>query len=118
MRFLTDQDVYELTVVWLRARGHEVLRARDIGLSRASDETILRMAAEEHRVLVTRDKDFGALTFLDRRVSHGVVLLRVLPESVAAVHEEFGRFLEEHQGQNLEGAFVVVEPGRHRIRRM
>jgi hypothetical protein len=36
---------------------------------------------------------------------------------VEAAHGELKRFLEEHEGEDLRGCFVVIEPGRHRIRR-
>lgn len=32
MRFLSDQDVWQVTVNFLRALGHEVQRAADVGL--------------------------------------------------------------------------------------
>ncbi len=64
MRFLADQDVYQATIDFLRSHGHSVLRAYDLGLSRAEDTVLLERAVAEGRVLVTRDKDFGALTFV------------------------------------------------------
>lgn len=117
MRFLADQDVYQATIDFLRSNGHSVLRAYDLGLSRAEDAMMLARAVAEKCVLITRDKDFGALTFVFRSESLGVVLLRVLPETVDAVHVELLRFIEEHRDEDLSQVFVVVEPGRHRIRR-
>jgi len=116
MRFLADQDVYHSTVLYLRALGHEVLRASDAGLARASDEELLRRACQEQRILITRDKGFGALVFLRFRKHSGVILLRVTPETVEAVHRELTRLLEVHTEVELRNCFVVVEPGRHRIR--
>jgi len=34
------------------------------------------------------------------------------------VHRELERFFEEHKEEELKGLFCVVEPGRHRIRRL
>ena len=62
MRFLLDQDVYELTVRLLVQSGGDVLRVRNLGLSRADDVTLLRTAQERGRVLVTRDRLSHALT--------------------------------------------------------
>lgn len=118
MRFLSDQDIWQVTVNFLQALGHEVQRAVDVGLERASDEQLLAYAHEEQRVLVTRDKGYGGLVFLAHREHSGVILLRVAPETVEAVHQELKRFLEEHEGEDLGGSFVVIEPGRHRIRRV
>jgi len=47
----------------------------------------------------------------------GVLYLRVLPSTLQAVHAELGRVLGLYGEGELQGAFVVIEPGRHRIRR-
>jgi predicted nuclease of predicted toxin-antitoxin system len=57
VRFLIDQDVYEVTARVLEGLGHGVLRVRDAGLAQAPDKGILRFAYGDGRVLVTRDKD-------------------------------------------------------------
>jgi predicted nuclease of predicted toxin-antitoxin system len=117
MKFLTDQDVFEVTVRHLRTLGHNVLPARKAGLSLAPDRDLLRWAHNARRVLVTRDKGFGQLVFLSGEPSAGVVLLRLEPATLKAVHQELERFLREHAGENLSGHFIIIEPGRHRIRR-
>lgn len=67
MRLFLDQDVYDITRRLLEAQGHEVLTAREAGLSRAEDFRLLRAAHEDRRLLVTRDRDFGRLVFGRRR---------------------------------------------------
>lgn len=118
MRFLADQDVWQVTINFLRALGHEVQRAADVGLERASDEQLLDHAHGAVRILLTRDKGFGHLVFATRRAHSGVILLRVTPETVDAVHQELERLLGEHSGEELGQSFVVVEAGRHRLRRL
>ncbi len=117
MKFLTDQDVYRVTVEFLRGLGYEVETAQEAGLSRAPDEEILERAREGGWVLITRDKGFGALAFVREEEHAGVILLRMDPQAVEAVHQELQRFLEEHKEEDLRGIFVVIEPGRHRLRR-
>jgi predicted nuclease of predicted toxin-antitoxin system len=87
VKFLTDQDVYEVTVLRLVALAHDVTRARELGLSRATDEQLLQRADREGRVLVTRDKGFGQLVFLHGQAHSGVILLRIDPISITPVHE-------------------------------
>ncbi|MHC5724920.1 MAG: DUF5615 family PIN-like protein, partial [Nostoc sp.] len=36
-----------------------------IGLSQASDEEILKIAQEQNRILITRDRDYGNLVFVN-----------------------------------------------------
>ncbi|MFQ5880988.1 MAG: DUF5615 family PIN-like protein [Candidatus Methylomirabilales bacterium] len=116
MRILTDQDVYQITVGFLQSLGHDVLRAKDAGLGSASDVALLEYADREGRVLVTRDKGYGGITFLERQEHGGILLLRVTPATIRAVHEELRRFFVEHQTIEMQSKFVVIEPGRHRIR--
>jgi predicted nuclease of predicted toxin-antitoxin system len=117
MRFLLDQDVYAVTGRFLRDAGHDVRTAADIGASRALDETLLATAHAQARLFMTRDRDFGALVFV-RGCEAGVIYLRVEPATFQAVHEELARVLESYTEEALRHAFVVVEPGRHRFRRL
>lgn len=117
MRILTDQDVYAVTTALLRQLGHDVLTAAERGLAASADEVLLEVPRTESRVLVTRGRDFGALVFSQRR-GGGVIFLRATPSTLQAVHRELERVLETYQEDELLGAFVVVEPGRHRRRKI
>jgi predicted nuclease of predicted toxin-antitoxin system len=117
MRFLADQDVYAVTVEFLRSLGHDVIPVSQIGLSQADDSDVLRAAQTQGRIFLTRDRDFGGLVFV-AGVGKGIVYLRVLPSTQDAVHEELRRVLTTHTEVELMGAFVVVEPGRHRFRKI
>jgi predicted nuclease of predicted toxin-antitoxin system len=115
MRVLVDQDVYAITVRFLRRLGHAVITTADIGCSQAADETLLAIAQEQGRIFVTRDRDFGGLVFV-RELGAGVIYLRITPSTVHAVHAELERVLQSYSEEDLQKAFVVVEPGRHRFR--
>lgn len=117
MKFLLDQDVYAVTDRFLSDLGHDVVPVARIGLSQADDEEILRVAQEQSRILVTRDRDFGNLVFV-KSLGSGVIYLRVLPSTKNAVHNELGRVLGVYPEEELARAFVVIEPGGHRIRRL
>ncbi len=118
MRFLIDQDVYQVTVDQLKQWGHDVTTARELGMHRASDERLLARAREAEWILVTRDKDFGALSFLKESLSTGVILLRLTPMTVEMVHRELGLLLNEQAEDELKSLFCVVEPHRYRIRHL
>ena len=117
MRFLLDQDVYALTVRFLRDLGHDVLPAAEAGLSQSDDLELIRYASKEDRLLVTRDRDFGALVFSGVAIA-SVIYLRTTPRTLDSVHTELAKALEEHGEDELRRAFVVVEPGQHRFRRL
>jgi predicted nuclease of predicted toxin-antitoxin system len=116
VRFLTDQDIYQITLEWLKSEGHDVATARELNLHRASDKDLLNKAVAEDRRVVTRDKDFGALVFLRKKLSPGVIILQTTPNTIADVHVEFKRLVREHDEEELRRSFCVVEAHRYRIR--
>lgn len=118
MRILADQDVYKLTIDKLKEWGHDVVTAKELGMQRASDEDLLNAAREDNRLLITRDKDFGALIFLREEVSTGIILLRVVPKTIEKVHRELQKLMQEHSERELNCSFCVVEPHRYRIRHL
>lgn len=117
MKFLVDQDVFAVTVRLLEALGHDVVRIAEMGLARAEDVALLLAAERERRLFVTRDRDFGAIVFVGS-MGRGVIYLRMLPSTQGAVHRELERVLATYTEEQLRGAFVVVEPGRHRFRKL
>lgn len=117
MRFLLDQDVYAITARFLTGLGHDVVTVAKIGYSQVKDVDLLRIAQEQNRIFVTRDRDFGGLVFV-KKVSVGVVYLRTSPSTQDPVHEELKRILEAYSEDDLRKAFVVVEPARHRLRKI
>jgi predicted nuclease of predicted toxin-antitoxin system len=117
MKFLADQDVYATTVRLLTGLGHDVVPVGQLGLAQASDSDLLRVAQEQGRLLVTRDRDYGGLVFV-QGLGTGVIYLRILPSTQGAVHVELERVLALRPEEELLGAFVVIEPGRHRFRKL
>ncbi len=78
MKLLLDQDVYASTAHFLRSLQHDIVTAAEIGASRKEDAILLRMAHEQDRIFVTRDRDFGSLVFVSDDPG-GVMYLRMLP---------------------------------------
>jgi len=117
MRFLLDHDVYLATARFLESLHHDVVQVAQIGLSRATDAHLLRVSQENKRILITRDRDFGALVFVNLMGS-GVIYLRLLPSTLISVHEELKRVLNSYNEEELRKSFVVVEAGGHRFRRL
>ncbi len=118
MRFFADQDVYGGTIAFLRSQRHDIQTAREASLSSAPDQEVLHHALEVERILLTRDSDYGSLTFLSAQPSTGIIFLRIARPTISQVHDELLRLLAEHTEEELHNLFIVVEPGRHRIRPM
>jgi predicted nuclease of predicted toxin-antitoxin system len=115
MRLFLDQDVYFSTVRFLVEHGHDVIRTNDLGLSRAADSALLRLAQEQRRIFITRDRDFGALVFVKQQGA-GVLYLRMLLSTQDEVHAELANVLNRYSVDELKQAFVVIDSTGHRFR--
>ena len=113
MRLLADQNFPSQAVDKLRNLGHDVawIQEDSPGLP---DEEVLDHAARESRLLLTLDKDFGALAFQSGLPAEcGILLFRVLPVP-AQVAELAERVIQAEA--DLQGNFTVVEAARVRQR--
>ncbi len=117
MRFLADHDVYAATARFVAGMGHDVVTAFQLGLADRTDFDLLQAARDDKRILLTRDRDFGNIVFVQNDKT-GIIYLRMLPSTQNAVHQELQRLLSIHDEQELLNSFVVVEPAQHRIRRL
>ncbi len=116
MRLLADHDVYKVTVDLLRQCGHDVVTAGELGLHKASDKELLEKAKILERLLVTRDKDFGMLVFINKELCPGVIYLKISPAIITEVHNELQKLLGNHTEKDLKTSFCVIEIHRYRIR--
>lgn len=116
MRILADQDVWAATLELLRREKHDVVTASQIGLNDADNSVLLAAANVQKRVLLTRDKDFGALVFTGLERYAGVVPLRIDPATIEAVHAQLLRALSERPSDELLRSFCVIEPAHYRVR--
>ncbi len=79
MRFLADENIPRASLHALRAAGHDVMSIAEASPGIA-DSDVLRLSIEQDRVLVTFDRDFGALVFRTSTAAEpGIVLFRLVP---------------------------------------
>ena len=89
MRFLVDENMDDLVVARLRAAGHEVSWARETHRS-AADPSLLELANQEGRTLITYDRDFGELVHKRHLPApFGVVLFRIYQDMPRSTRAEF-----------------------------
>lgn len=118
MKLLIDQDVYYCTVRFLKSNGHDVLLARDLGMSRSRDIELLEKAKQLSRILVTRDKDFGTLIFFIKAISTGVIFLRMMPLETEFVHSVMKKLFNEKSESVLLKSFCTITSKGYRIRKL
>ena len=85
LSFLTDENIDQEVVQFLRKQDFDVLDIKEQGLFSLSDRSILEMAWKQNRVVISQDSDFGTLIFRDKMEVRGVIYLRPGHES-AEVH--------------------------------
>jgi predicted nuclease of predicted toxin-antitoxin system len=118
VRFPADMGVNVRIVHWLREEGHHALHLREEGLQRLPDVEIFRKAWAEERIILTFDLDFGEIVALSGGRAVSVILFRLHNTRASHVRERLHRALKETQASLEQGAIVVVEESRHRIRHL
>jgi predicted nuclease of predicted toxin-antitoxin system len=116
MRFLADMGVSQRVVTWLRASGHDVVHLREQGLQKLPNGEIFEKATRERRVILTFDLDFGEIVALSRGARTSVAVFRLRDTRTETVIARLGRVLGESSDALEQGAVVIVEDGRHRVR--
>jgi len=114
MRVLADENFPQPAVEALRKAGWDVCSIAE-ECPGVSDEEVAALCAEQRRILLTFDKDFGQLVF--RRglpAGSGVVLFRITPESPEEAADVALALVASRS--DLRGSFCVVTRDRIRVR--
>jgi predicted nuclease of predicted toxin-antitoxin system len=117
VRLLIDANLSPRVASILLAEGHDAIHVRDIGLLRASDETILTHAAASGQVIISADTDFGELLAVSGASKPSVVLLRSADHLTADQQSMMLVANLPAVADELEaGAVVSIARGRLRVR--
>jgi predicted nuclease of predicted toxin-antitoxin system len=113
VKVLLDTCVSGQAAEALRQAGHDVIWAGDWP-SDPGDTEILRRAAEQGRVLVTIDKDFGELVIVQGIVHVG--LIRLVGFRAREQGPALAQLFSKYEPELAAGAILTAEPWRVRIR--
>ncbi len=113
IRFLADVNIEKPIVDYLTGKGYDVKWIPDYDCA-MPDEDLLKRANDDRRLLLTNDKDFGDLVFLQKKLSSGVVLLRVKGQNTE-LKVSLIKSLLENRSDKLMNHFTVVTRKKIRI---
>ncbi|MGH3350194.1 MAG: DUF5615 family PIN-like protein [Nocardioides sp.] len=119
MRLLLDENLSEKLVSLLTDAGHDVTHIRQLGLAGALDPDVLVLAAQDERVLVSADTDFGTLLARTHATAHSFVLIRrLVGRRVNEIATVITDNLGDVEDDLLSGAVVVFGDETMRIRKL
>jgi predicted nuclease of predicted toxin-antitoxin system len=117
LRFLVDNALSPAVAEGLRQAGHDARHVRDFEMQASADEEVFTRAAQEARVLISADTDFGTLLARREETKPSLILFRqssgrhpqtqleLLLRTLPKISEELER-----------GCVAVLEEGRVRVR--
>ena len=116
MRFLLDENTEFRIARFLQAEGHDVTAIAHDYPHALADTEVLRIAEIEQRILITNDRDFGELIFMNRLPHAGVIYLRLrlsttADDKITRLREVLGKHSKELD------QFLVVTERTVRVRR-
>ena len=105
MKILVDENIPNITVLELRAIGHDVLDIRGTERQGMFDDGLWNLAQTEHRTLVTTDKGFSEY----RDVLHyGILVVRLRQPNEQRIHVRIMAALRQFAEREWLGLLVVV----------
>ena len=114
LKFLIDVNASGAVAEYLRERAFDIEEIRNIDPEMA-DESILDMGVEENRIIITTDKDFEEMIWLQNRKHPGILRLENVPriERLKLLEDVLDRY-----SQVLEdGGIIIAETHKFRVRR-
>jgi predicted nuclease of predicted toxin-antitoxin system len=111
---LADENIDPEFIKYLRKSGFDVKSIVEEGLAGSSDETVIQYAEREGRVILTHDRDFGHIAFVQKEKFTGVIFLRPGDINTENHIRRFSAFID----MNIDlkpPFFIVIDPRSVRV---
>jgi len=116
LKFLVDESSGTKLTDMLKTEGYDAIYAGE-QFKGASDDELLKIAQYYKRILITNDKDFGEAIFRHKRVSSGVIFLRLKIDKPSNRAKYVIMLIKKFE-EKLNKNFVTVTDDRLRIRQI
>ncbi len=108
IKFLADVNVEKAIVDYLTQNGYDIKWIPDYNCE-IPDEDLLDLANAERRVLITNDKDFGEITFLQKKLSAGTILIRIKGQKTEDKIKLFKKLMQNYSDKLLNHFTVITK---------
>ena len=110
MKFLLDDNIPLNVKEWFKKKGINAVKAIEVGLKGADDETIYKFSVENDFKIVSLDLDFGYL-FLKFQKGTIIVLRphRAVPSEIVNLLERTFEIIRNKNG------LIIVKPNKIRV---
>jgi predicted nuclease of predicted toxin-antitoxin system len=116
VKLLIDANLSPLWVEFLEKRGFGAIHWYSVGIKNAPDPEIMRYAAEQGYVILTRDLDFGTILAQSLVARPSVAQIRAHPAEPEHVGSQVVSALRDLEAELAAGALVTIDPKRTRAR--
>ena len=118
LKLIADENIPNSVIEQLRASNYEILSIREVNKG-TDDEEIIKLSKDKQYTILTMDKDFGYLTYHLKMHPHGIILIRIHPQSAEMIYSTTLHVLNLIKQQNidLKNKFIVSDGKTLRIRK-
>ena len=113
IKFLANVNIEKPVIDYLVRNGIDVKWVADID-KRMPDVKVCEAANNEERIILTNDKDFGEIVFLQKKIVQGIVLLRIKGQDAMEKAGLIERLLDKYPSKIIRH-FVVVTKEKFRF---
>ena len=104
------------TVSYLRKLGYDSKRLNELNMKRASDGAVIDLAYKEGWTIITIDLDYPEIIALTRKSFPSAIIFRLTNPDADTLNALLKEHLEKIKNDLEEGAIVVIEDEKIRIR--
>lgn len=116
MRIVVDMNLSPAWIDHLGVAGHDVVHWSSVGAPDALDVDVMSWAAEQNRVVLTNDLDFGAMLAASGDAGPSVVQVRADRLGVSEIGDVVLAAIARPERELSDGALLTLDVGRSRLR--
>jgi len=113
IKFLANVNVEKPLIDFLNEKGFDIKWVTNID-KRMPDDRVCEIANSEQRIIITNDKDFGEIVFYQKKIVHGIILLRVNGQNSSEKIILLEKLLENYSDK-IANHFVVLTKTKFRF---